>query len=280
MRRTELPEIHDHPVFPGFLRDYVTEVLEALWQRTGAYRSILPVLKQALDSAGTDRVLDLCSGGGGPWSMLAQELEQAYGCTVRVCLTDRYPNQRVFNSAPDASNHAITFEPASIDATRVPRKLSGLRTIFSSFHHFAPEYARAILDDAVDAGQGIAIFEVAQRRAMTVLLTLGLPFFVLALVPGMRPFRWGRLFWTWIIPVIPFVLGFDGLVSCMRTYSRPELEQLAASVSHSGYRWQTGSAGTGRLRVTYLIGCPQENTSSRARDEAAFGGTPVTRLGA
>ena len=256
MRRIELPEIHDHPAFPGFLRDHVTDVLETLWNSTGTYRPILSRLKSALEQADTHSVLDLCSGGGGPWLSLGRELREAYGYRVDVSLSDRYPNQQAFTRASEASSGNIRFETLPVDATSVPHHLKGFRTIFSSFHHFAPPYARAILRDAALNGRGIAIFEVAQRRLITVLMIFAMPLLVLALVPFMRPFRWQRLFWTYLVPVIPFVLWFDGLVSCLRSYSRVELEELAQSESAEDYTWRVGLAGTGRLRVTYLIGCP------------------------
>ncbi len=46
---------------------------------------------------------------------------------------------------------------------KVPRELKGFRTMFTSFHHFPPEEARAILQNAVDAGEGIGIFEITRR---------------------------------------------------------------------------------------------------------------------
>lgn len=258
MRRTEFPEIHDHPLFPGFLRDHVTAVLEALWNTTGAYRCILPQLRDALQRCGSDRVLDLCSGGGGPWLRLSRELRDQYRFAVDICLSDRYPNEQAFAQARAASSGCIHFHHRPVDAASVPRDLQGFRTIFSSFHHFAPSHARAILRDSVCCRQGIGIFEVAQRRGMTFLMVCALPFLVLAMVPAIRPFRWSRLFWTYLVPVIPFVLWFDGLVSCMRTYSLAELNELAQSASTVAdhYQWKTGSAGIGRLRVTYLIGYP------------------------
>ena len=41
----------------------------------------------------------------------------------------------------------------------VPESLNGFRTLFSSFHHFRPEQARAILANAMEKKQAIAVFE-------------------------------------------------------------------------------------------------------------------------
>jgi hypothetical protein len=86
-------------------------------------------------------------------------------------------------------------------------------------------------------------------------------------VPFRRPFRWSRLLWTYLIPVIPFVLWFDGLISCLRAYSVGELHDMTSGLVSSGYRWEIGEKAGGFLpvRITYLIGCPQ-NLAADAAD--------------
>jgi hypothetical protein len=61
-----------------------------------------------------------------------------------------------------------------------------------------------------------------------------------------------------LISIVPFVLFFDGIVSCLRTYSMEELTELTGGLSSSGYRWEVGTE-KGRFvnfPVTYLIGYP------------------------
>jgi hypothetical protein len=79
-------------------------------------------------------------------------------------------------------------------------------------------------------------------------------------MPFVRPFRWSGLFFTYVLPVLPLLVVFDGLVSCLRVYSVAELEALAAEVeaARPGYRFETGRIRIGRAPVhaTYLIGTP------------------------
>ncbi len=270
MRRIELPEIHDHPRFPGFLRDLVTDALQALWQFGNSYRPILPVLYAGLAAtsqragAGEDcvEILDLCSGGSGPWLRLAPQLERDYGIRPRVCLTDKYPNHCAFARASEelgGTTQTIASVSESVDATCVPRYLSGFRTIFSSFHHFGPTVAGAVLRGAVEDGRGIGVFEVARRGPKTLLTLCFTPFLLLFLTPSIRPFRWSRLVWTYLIPVVPFIIWYDGIVSCLRAYSLAELREMmeaTAAEAGPGYTWQLGEAQTGLLPVTYLVGYP------------------------
>jgi len=267
MRRTELQEIHDHPRFPGFLRDLVTDALQALWEFGNSYQPILGRLLEAMDRAGTQEVLDLCSGGGGPWLRLVREpaLRGATGITVR--LTDKYPNRRAFRQA-SARSPLLRYEAEPVDATRIPDRLAGFRTIFSSFHHFDPGRAREVLADAASQRRGVAIFEVARRDPRTLLTICAIPAIAWIAAPSIRPFRWSRLLWTYLIPVVPFVLFYDGIVSCLRAYSEEELAELPPPPAGGDYEasrdyeWSVGEERGGLLPVTYLIGYPVRQDSS------------------
>jgi hypothetical protein len=271
MRRIEWMELHDQAGFPAALRDLMTDALQALWRFGNSYGAILPELHRWLTrgaKGGRLEVVDLCSGGGGPWQGLAEALEREYGLAVRVRLTDRYPNVGAVRQAQtraegkDGGGARVEYVAEAVDAERVPEALVGFRTIFSSFHHLGPAEARAVLSSAMAAHQGIGVFELARRGARTVLVLCMTPLLVLLLTPGIRPFRWSRLLWTYLVPVVPAVLWWDGLVSCLRAYAPEELEEMVAGLGEGAgvarYRWSVGEARRGLLPVTYLMGWPEE----------------------
>jgi hypothetical protein len=67
-----------------------------------------------------------------------------------------------------------------------------------------------------------------------------------------------RLLLTYLLPVIPIVITWDGVVSNLRTYSVEELRSLVADLDDPGYAWETGTAPRKGLTppLTYLIGYP------------------------
>ncbi|HEV1994937.1 MAG TPA: hypothetical protein VGR03_11445 [Candidatus Acidoferrum sp.] len=262
MGKMRLFEIHDQAWFPGFLRDQTTDALQFILNTGNLYGPIVHQLSGALAESGTVRILDLCSGAGGPWLTLSKALEQERGLPLHICLTDKYPNVKTSNTAKSLAGNGVRFHSIPVDATQIPDELNGFRTIFSSFHHFRPWEARAILQDAVNKQRGIGIFEVAGRSAVTVLLTFLMPIGSLLLTPFMRPFRWSRFLWTYILPVIPFVLWFDGIMSCLRAYSLKELIELTSGLTVHGYEWKIGQERNGLLPIpiTYLIGYPIRET--------------------
>jgi hypothetical protein len=64
--------------------------------------------------------------------------------------------------------------------------------------------------------------------------------------------------------VVPAVIWWDGLVSCLRAYAPEELEEMVAGLGRAAegadgtrYRWCLGETRRGLLPVTYLIGYPE-----------------------
>src|SRR5467141_655236 len=174
--RLQLVEIHDLPSCPPSLRDALTDFLAFTENLAGAYDPVGPLLRRALERTKARRIVDLCSGAGGPWRRLSARVG------VPVLLTDLYPH-----------NEDVT----RVDARAVPAELDGFRTIFTAFHHFRPAEARSILGT------------------------------------------------------------FDGVVSCLRTYSKAELKDLLQGLDT--YDWEIGDF-RGRwspLRGSYLIGVPR-----------------------
>jgi len=281
MRRVQFIELHEQPWFPSSLRADVTDALQFGFNLLHAYEPIAPLLQSVIDSTAnrtnvgqssttqssitrsstTQSIVDMCSGGGGPWLDLARQLRcrdaGADSPGLQVWLTDKYPNLEAFQSVSASSDHHITFYPEPVDAMKVPGALKGLRTMFTSFHHFPPEDARAILQNAVDAGESIGIFEATKRAPSTIgLIFVGILLMFLH-TPRIRPFRWSRLLWTYLIPVIPLVLLFDGVVSCLRTYRPQELREMVEKLISCQYQWEIGELATGKMPVTYLIGYPK-----------------------
>ncbi len=264
MRRIQFFEFPDLPWFPQLLRDAETAYLTRAVSLTGDARRFAPKVKEVLAKTGCDRIVDLCSGAAGPVVQVAQELvreRQVVGVTV----TDLRPNVPALALAVSKGGGAIIAAAQPVDATAVPNELRGLRTVFNAFHHFDPVLAQRVLADAVRARQPIAIFELVERSPAAFLGMLLAPILSLFLVPTLRPFRWAWLPLTYLLPVIPFLIAFDGIVSCLRIYSPAELRQLVESLGATDYTWDIGQIQmTGPIKGTYLVGYPMPFSPTQA----------------
>ena len=240
MKRLHLFEFEDQKWFKGFLRDYVTEILRYANDLVNAYMLSLPLIKEALDHSKDKKIVDLCSGAIGPWNQLYEELTESCG-DIALTLTDKYPNKEMCEKYHnDKGKGNITYLSESIDARNVPEHLQGMRTLFSGAHHLREEDVRKILKNAVDENNAIGVFEYIQRKGWTIVGALLSPLFVVCATPFLRPVTFARLFWTYIIPVVPVIFLWEAIVSCLRAYSLEELEKFTKDLQKEGYIWKVG----------------------------------------
>jgi len=92
-----------------------------------------------------------------------------------------------------------------------------------------------------------------------------LPISVLLLTPLVRPVTWRRLLLTYVIPLAPLVLLWDGVVSVLRCYRPEELRAMADELVGVPYHWETGSYWHRTAPVTYMIGYPIEEPAEDPR---------------
>ncbi|PCJ99250.1 MAG: hypothetical protein COA42_24165 [Alteromonadaceae bacterium] len=259
MKRMHLFEWEDQTWFPVVFRNLLTDSLRYIGTKWPLFDQALPIIEKGLSKSNSDQVIDLCSGASGPWLGFINT-----GFSASVKLTDKFPNASAINLVAKESKGQITYSEESIDATDVPENMQGMRTLFMSFHHFKPDMAKAILQDAVDKNTSIAIFECNERNMFNLLFALPLNILLTFLcTPFVKPLTISRLFWTYIIPIFPLVIAWDGWVSNLRTYSPDDLKELVNSIDHENYVWEIGkkSVPVPGGAMTYLLGYPKNKTS-------------------
>lgn len=257
MPRLPLPEIQDYAFCPPLFRDAVTALMRFAIDRLAIYDPVIPLVRHLLAHSPAHRIIDLCSGGAGPWGRLGQKLAEAVGAPVPIVLTDKYPNLPAFAALQAEAPSLIQPRSQPVDATAVPAELVGVRTLFSSFHHFSPPQARQILNDAVASRAPIGIFEFTERSLLACLGMLGAPLVALLVIPLLPPRSFARLLSCVPLPILPLLATWDGFASNLRSYSQDELRALASDVATDDYQFQVGRLTAPlRLPVTYLIGYP------------------------
>jgi SAM-dependent methyltransferase len=256
MKRFHLFELEDQPWFPAFLRNAMTNYLSFVANAFGLHRLHLPTLRHILKRTGNRRIVDLAAGGGGPWRDLAPRLWKKYP-ELEITLTDRFPNIGAFQKTVEDLGTRVDFVSQPVDALDPPADLEGVRTMFLSFHHFRPEEARRILESAVRERRSILIME-AQSRDISHLLQFALsPLGVLLLTPAVRPLRLSQWFFTYLIPILPLAVMWDGVVSVLRTYTPAEMKAMFESIEgHETYYWITGVQSSGPIKAPYLAAVP------------------------
>ncbi len=256
MGRIHLFELEDQTWFPGILRNYGTDFLQFLANKTKMFSPLIPWIEKGLAASNTTQIIDLASGGGGSMRSIHKELLKKHP-NLKILLTDFYPNLPAFEYTNSQSPN-ITYSSDPIDARNVPNELKGLRTLFLSFHHFRPVDGIRILESACQTRQPILIAEGQERSVRCFLSVFFSPIIVLLTTPFIRPFSFGRLIFTYLIPIVPVFVWWDGMVSCMRIYSLKELKVLVNQVNQNEkFDWEIGKIKSGPSHLVYLLGTPK-----------------------
>lgn len=255
MRRVDLPEIEDWRGCPAWVRDAMTGYLQAVIEMSRPYAVVAGQLAALLRESKASSVVDLASGGGGPWPSLLDALRYE-GMEPQVMLTDLKPNLRAAEQLEGATG--VTYCLESVSALAVPSSLSGVRTMFTGLHHFDRRELGAILRNAQEAGVPFLAAEATHRSPRGILVTFLIPVLVLLLMPRVRPRRLAPLVLTYLPPVLPFLIWWDGLASTLKTYQAEELESLVSEFQEPGYDWsvQEISVPKAPIPITLVVGRP------------------------
>lgn len=97
--------------------------------------------------------------------------------------------------------------------------------------------------------RAIVVVEGSRSRSVgLVAMPLQLPL-ILLLTPFVRPFRWSRLLLTYVVPLIPLLVVFDGTSFLL----------VAGVPGHESFAWDIGSTKVRGFphRLSHLIGTPK-----------------------
>ncbi|MCU0319810.1 MAG: hypothetical protein MUE88_06985 [Flavobacteriales bacterium] len=235
-------ELEDLPGFPPLLRRMQVEFIGWLVERFGVYRPVVPHIAAALQQVRSEELTDLGSGQGGPIRYLAVQPALA---AVHFTLTDRYPSP-----GTDLPPH-VRWHPEAVDAlaAHVPGK--GPVSLFNTFHHFTPDQQERLVRQ--QAHRGVLVHEVLQPNFLVFLkilftTTVG----QVLLAPFVRPFRWERLLFTYVLPVNLITIPWDGLVSVLRTDRPAALLERVREAAGPSFEVRGGVAGPWWAPVTWV----------------------------
>jgi hypothetical protein len=259
MKRQHLFEFHERGECPRFIRDSVVETLGTGLRWLGMGDVAGPAFARFCRRARCTRALDLCSGSGAPAALLVEWLE-AHGEPVpRLLLSDLFPNEAALAAACARHPTHLAAAGAPVDATKVPAQLEhDARLVINAFHHFAPAEAARIVADAVAARKSLFIYEGFPRDLRRFLPTGPAMLPALFLNPLFtRRQRAAKALFTYLLPVIPAIATWDGVVSVLRIHDEAGLRAMTRP--EDDYDWSYEEVAYGRGgRAVVFSGVPRE----------------------
>ena len=261
MKRIQLFEFEDLTWFPAFLRQYMMRFITTMHGLLDSSSHLKTLVEKGLKHSSKPEIIDLCSGGGGPMPEVINKLKSENGIKgLKLTMTDLYPDKRMAKKVSYQNDPSITYSTTSMDATNVPSDAIGLRTMICSMHHMKPDTAKLILKNTMEAQQPICIYEISDNSFQKAIWWIAFPINILTtllITPMVRPFSLGQLIFTYLIPILPIVIAWDGALSNARTYTLEDMDQILEGLNSNGYSWEKGSIkGKGGNKL-YLLGLPE-----------------------
>ncbi len=266
VNRVHLPELIDFAWMPSGLRTSVTNLIVVAGKMLGASEVLAALVSRVLREGDIQEIVDLGSGAGGCMPEVLRILrEDSPTADVSLIMTDLYPNLDAIAAFNTDNGGCMRYHPDPVSLTELSAAPTGLKTMVNCFHHLRPEQARELLASAAAARQPLLIYEMGQPFLPLWLFLLSMPIAVILgavmvffMTPFVRPLTLRQLVFTYVIPIVPLIYGWDGQASMPRLYSLDDLDELLEGLERKDYHWETGQARTrtGRRIGTYLIGLP------------------------
>ncbi|MEM6765501.1 MAG: hypothetical protein AAF824_24730 [Bacteroidota bacterium] len=227
MKRKHTPQFLSQAWVPNYLKTMVKEFMTWFVGKIGAAKPFMPVIEEALTHTENRTILNIGheSGAG---------IE-----TVKPYLDDDI--------------HIIAAKLSLYE-----EKQKGLYLSVNGFHQLRQEEASSLLEQIVARGNPVAVVEGNNDSLWQVVgMTIFVPLTVLLTAPLVKPFRFGRLIFTYLIPVLPLITMIDGCMALFRLYAPSDLDELTHSIDAPSYQWRSGKMDNGRGgKIIYLLGYP------------------------
>ena len=269
-QRRHLFEFGDQPWLTGWGREYYLDCLNTGLRLGGQFSSLHRVVSAWAARGQRREILDLGSGGGGPIVTLLRAAARDGATLPRIILSDLYPSAAHYEALKqEVGADRLDYVAEPVSALDVTRRDIRLRSICSSFHHFRPADAQALVEDAIRHSDGLLIVEPLQRNLrhfLLVLLSGPLPYMAAPFLAAR--WSWRRLLLCTLLPVFPLLVMFDGCVSVLRSYRRAELEAMIPHEARAGWQMDFTELPYGGLFATTCF--------ALSRKQAAAGDTATS----
>jgi len=256
-------EFMDQRWLPSSLRNTCRDILEGVnsFPFRSYYKKIMDLVLKSVKGTGISSIVELGAGTAPVTRRLAKRVE---GKGISLVPTDIHPQRDIFKKLQKRYRGRIEprMEPVDFSKEMEFSPLS-LFVLSASFHHIPKENRSFLLNKLVKQGHSVLIAETLRRNMASIILVLLSPLAALFIPLLMihRPGTFLRIFWTWVFPLAPLLLVWDGVVSCFRQWDEKEWNDSLAllknievkeSKVYFGYSIRLLSSGKKRIKETRI----------------------------
>lgn len=256
--RIQLFEFCDQAWLPETFRTYFHVSLSFSERVFGIFNEAPRIVNNFMSKTGNSILLDLCSGHGGMVDNLVCVARKKQIKLPKIVLSDIFPNLRgysILQMKHGENSLSYLDKPLSVhELNGTPHK--SLMMVFA-LHHFGPAAATEIIRNMAREKKNILILEGMERSFLTLLLfVLTFPVAVLSFALCgifVRPASIIGLVFSILIPIIPLMVFFDGVVSILRIYTFKEIEAMLPPEEKENYSIEYSSFKTNSILDGYYF---------------------------
>jgi hypothetical protein len=165
--------------------------------------------------------------------MLVAELPEELTVGKRFYLSDINPLPELVEQINAGDTSLVSYIAEPVNALEIPDRLNFPRVFTNSFHHFGPEQVEQIIKQTVEHGTPVLVLEYVRNTPMAYLSILMGPLVTVLTMPFVAKLRDlpVMLLFTYLIPVFPLMLFWDGIVSCARAYTLKDIEKITSGIN-------------------------------------------------
>ncbi len=254
MKRNRNWQFSQSSWMPKVLKNFMPEFLDFIVSLVEANKPFLDILQLSPDKK-IEFYLYAPEVGGSSVHLVSHLRKQFPESTIHVISNElssarKEHLQRV---------QPLLNEASFIHLKEIPKKTTHMQRIVISInqaHLLCDQKLIAQLNLMTNLFDQILIGEGNNKSVRQVIGMLLLsPLVALALSPRVKPFRWSRLFFTYVIPIFPIMISWDGIVALFKIRSPEQIRCLAETRCNPGWAWQSGKSPNNRGGfVIYLYG--------------------------
>ena len=234
-------EFCDQSWLKGCWREAHLDGMNFMFKLFGLHQRLHRAYGKWAREAGYAEVLDLASGGVGHIDTLLTESRKEGVTLPRITVSDLFPDRAAFERLKAAHGERVNFIADSVDATQPLPRAAPLLSICSAFHHLPPDVAKKLLANATANSNGIFIAEIFNRSVWSPFLSLPNLLILMAAPFFSQRCTLKKVLISTVVPIVPMMIVFDGIISALRTYTPEEILALVPEEARREWTWASGS---------------------------------------
>jgi hypothetical protein len=224
MRRKQVTQFINTTWFPKHLKLLIAEFLTWFVLKTNASKPFMPLINQMLEENKTNTIINIDIPIGAGIDTVTPFLDKKI--KVRNLTLAEFNTQQ-----------------------------SGLYLFVNAFHQLPPQKAQQIVAQIAKSKNPLIIVEGNNDSLWQIVgMTFFVPLTVILTAFFVKPFRFTRIIFTYLLPILPIALVIDGCLALLKLYNPKDLLTLSKNIELENHQWEAGKKDNGRGgKIMYLL---------------------------